>query len=188
MKINERCDSMDYNEINQYYKTKTYKLYNTLKILESNEVPEQPKQTEKIENKYEDIIDETGYINVGVYTALGALPVKDAVVTIYYLDGEDEIVLYLVATDESGRVPEMEVPVFYDENNPLQNTDFYFTTYNMRIQAIGYYTVNVLDLRVFPNTATNYRVVLIPVMEDGTEEKPSKVIIIPKSPADNSNQ
>lgn len=171
---------MSYNDIQQYSRPKPYKAHNMMiKKLEADIVPPLTNETNNIE---------TGYINVGVYTALGALPVKDAVVTVYVTNEEgEEIALYFLVTDESGRVPRMEVPVFYDENNPLQSPNFYFTTYNMRIQAIGYYTVNVIDLRVFPNTATNYRVVLIPVMEGGTEEENGQRIVIPPTPADISN-
>lgn len=180
---------MNYNNIKKHRKFMPYMAHNIkVRNLEVNTEPELPIDTKVNENLYEDIIESTGYINVGVYTALGALPVKDAVVTIYALDGDEEIALYILGTDISGRVPRMEVPVFYDETNPLQSPDFYFTTYNMRVQAIGYYNVNVIDLRVFPNTATNYSVVLIPVMEGGTEEESNQTIVIPETPADISNE
>lgn len=172
---------MYYKYNQQYSRTKPYKAHNMkVKKLETNNVPTLTNETSNLE---------TGYINVGVYTALGALPVKDAVVTVYVTNEEgEEIALYHVLTDANGRVPKMEVPVFYDVNNPLQSPNFYFTTYNMRVQAIGYYTVNIIDLRVFPNTSTNYRVVLVPVMEGGTEEESEKTIVIPPIPADISNE
>ena len=171
---------MSYNNIQKYSKNKPYKAHNMMiKKFEANIVPPSTNEINNIK---------TGYINVGVYTALGALPVKDAVVTVYVTNEEgDEIALYHVVTDANGRVPRMEVPVFYDDTNPLQSPNFYFTTYNMRIQAIGYYTVNVIDLRVFPDTATNYRVVLIPVMEGGTEEENGQTIVIPPNNVDISN-
>jgi len=130
----------------------------------------------------------TGYISVGVFTALQALPVPDAVVTIYLFnsDGEEEA-LYILVTDENGRIPDVELPVSYDPNNPYTSSEYYFTQYNLRVQAINYYTVNVLDVRIFPDITTVYKIDLIPVMA-GTKGSPEKIIVIPPSPIDKSNE
>jgi len=190
MILDERCDLMDYYNAQEYSRTKPYKAHNMMvKNLETETVPPLTNETNSNENLQEDAIESTGYINVGVYTALGALPVKNAVVTVYTLDEEgEENALYHVISDENGRVPRMEVPVVYDPDNPLISPNFYFSTYNMRIQAIGYYTVNVIDLRVFPDIATNYKVVLIPVMDGRTEEDSTQTIVIPPIPAEISNE
>lgn len=131
---------------------------------------------------------EAGYISVGVYTALGALPVPNAVVTIYTIDESgEENALYHYVTDENGRIPTVALPSYYDPSNPLESPKYYFTTYNMRVQAINYYTVNILDLRVFPGVTTVYRVDLIPVMAGSETDHPERTIIIPPSPIDKSN-
>lgn len=132
---------------------------------------------------------ETGYISVGVFTALQALPVPDAVVTIYLFnsDGEEEA-LYILVTDENGRIPDVELPVSYNPNDPLVSSEYYFTPYNLRVQAINYYTVNILDVRVFPDITTVYKIDLIPVMARSTEENPEQTIVIPPSPIDESNE
>jgi hypothetical protein len=125
--------------------------------------------------------NEVGYINVGVYTASGALPVKDAVVTIYHTyDGGEEHVLYHMVTDESGRVPTMEVPIEY--RGIGQQTEYTYSTYNLRVQAIGYYTHNVLDLQVYPNISTNFRINLIPVAQGIPSNGNEQTIIIPPRP------
>jgi hypothetical protein len=182
---------MKYNNFDQYNRIRPYKAQNMIvKILETEAPPEtqpqpQPQPAEEIQQP----LVSTGYINVGVYTALGALPVKDAVVTVYTIDEDgEENALYHVVSNINGRVPTMEVPVEYNPENPLESPSFYFSTYNMRIQAIGYYTVNIIDLRVFPEVATNYRVILIPVMEGATEEEGSQTVVIPPTPADISNE
>lgn len=131
---------------------------------------------------------QVGYISVGVYTALGALPVPNAVVTIYTIDESgEENALYHYVTDENGRIPNVALPSFYNPSNPLESPKYYFTTYNMRVQAINYYTVNVLDLRVFPGVTTVYRIDLIPVMAGPETDHPERTIIIPPSPIDKSN-
>ena len=132
---------------------------------------------------------ETGYIAVGVFTALQALPVPGAVVTIYTINqqGEENAIYHLI-TDENGRVPTVELPVIYNPENPLESSKYYFTTYNMRVQAINYYTVNIIDIRVFPGITTAYRIDMIPAIPGPTKEQPEQKIIIPSSPIDKSNE
>ena len=156
------------------------------------EIVETPKQNETISKDIPASATlpqaSTGYLAVGVFTALGALPVKDAVVTVYTANeaGEENAIYHLV-TDANGRIPVVELPVIYDPNNPLESSKYYFTTYNMRIQAINYYTVNVLDMRIFPNITTDYSVSLVPVMSGPASDHPEQIIVIPPSPIDKSN-
>lgn len=177
---------MKFNGFDKYSRTKTYKAHNMIVKKLETEAPA-PAPAVVVDTQ-EQPQPETGYINVAVYTALGALPVRDAVVTVYTIDENgDENALYHVVSDMNGRVPPMEVPVTYDPDNPLQSEEFYFSTYNMRVQAIGYYTTNIIDLRVFPGIATNYRVILIPVMQGGSEEE-SQTFVIPPTTVDISNE
>jgi len=131
---------------------------------------------------------QTGFVNVSVNTALGALPVTDAVVTLYITDQEgNEEALYHLVTDISGKAPKMTLPVVYNPQDPLESPEYFFTTYNLRIQAIGYYTQNIIDVRVFPNTTTTFNVTLIPVRQGGDEDEGQRTLIIPTSPIDESN-
>lgn len=132
---------------------------------------------------------EVGYLSVGVFTASGALPVEDAVVTVYILDneGNENVVSHLV-TDANGRVPTTPLPVVYNQLNPLESSQYYFSTYNLRVQAINYYTVNILDFRVFPNTTTNFMVEMIPVAAGPANVGPDTTFVIPPSPIDISNE
>lgn len=159
------------------------------KIVKKAEAPESlPLLNENQLQDVEPPAQETGFINVSVNTASGALPVKDAVVTLYVMDqNANEEALYHLVTDISGKVPEMELPVIYNPQDPSESREYYFSTYNLRVQAIGYYTHNVIDVRVFPNIATNYNITLIPVMQSGDEDEPGRTIVIPPIPADFSN-
>lgn len=134
-----------------------------------------------------EVPEEVGHLSVGVFTASGALPVADAVVTIYTLDeNNEEYALYHLVTDANGQVPKVEMPVYYNRLNPLESDQYFFTTYNLRVQAINYYTHNLLGIRIFPNTTTNITVDLIPVPA-GTTTKPEVTFEIPPSPIDLSN-
>jgi hypothetical protein len=131
----------------------------------------------------------TGYISVGAFTALQALPVPDAVVTIYLLnsDGEEDA-LYILITDENGRIPDVELPVSYNPDDPYSSSEYFFTSYNLRVQAINYYTINVLDVRVFPDIKTVYRIEMIPLMAGDPQDKIEQTIVIPPGPIDESNE
>ncbi len=140
---------MKYNNFDQYNRIRPYKAQNMIvKILETEALPQPQPQPQPVEEIPLPLAS-TGYINVGVYTALGALPVKDAVVTIYTIDEDgEENALYHVVSNINGRVPTMEVPVEYNPENPLESPTFYFSTYNMRVQAIDI-TLSILLTFVF---------------------------------------
>lgn len=127
--------------------------------------------------------EETGTLAVGVFTALGALPVENAAVTVYRVLDDGEVQSYAQLTsDSSGRVPDILLPVIRD---PLDTSQYYFTTYNLRVLAQNYYTVNVLNLRMFPGIKTNYKIDMIPVVA-GETGAPEQTFIIPPSPIDSS--
>ncbi len=130
---------------------------------------------------------EVGYLSVSVFTASGALPVQDALITVYTIDesgAENEIIHHV--SDANGQVPLITLPVIYDRFNPFESSEYYFTAYNLRIQAINYYTANIIDLRIFPDTTTYYQISMIPaaIGPPGGQEQ---TIVIPPSPIDISN-
>ncbi len=130
---------------------------------------------------------EVGYLSVSVFTASGALPVPDALVTVYTHDEsgqEDEIIHHV--TDANGQIPLITLPVIYNPIDPFESQEYYFTTYNLRVQAINYYTVNVIDLRIFPDSTTYFQIDMIPAATGPTEGQ-EHTIVIPPSPIDISN-
>lgn len=174
------------NNKNQYEYIKPYRVRNMIvKTLETQLQPPTTNQ-EPVPENLPDVeqpveTEEVGYINVGVFTASGALPVKDAVVTLYHTyDNGEEHVLYHLVTDESGRVPTMEVPVEY--HGVGEQTEYTYSTYNLRVQAIGYYLHNILDIQVFPNIATNFRINLIPAAPSFPQDVPGQKVVIPPRP------
>lgn len=148
-------------------------------MIKKTETTAEPPTNNRV-NETEPSENETGYITVGVYTASRALPVPNAVVTVFTTDNNgEENILYHLVTDESGRVPKMELPVKSGQQSE---------TYNLRVQAIGYNTVNVMDLCVFPNITTNYTINLIPVKYGETPEAQGQTFVIPPVAAETSNR
>jgi len=157
--------------------TKPYRALNM--IVQKAEVPAENPPTNQDETN-------VGYIAVRVYTALGALPVPEAVVTIYTKVEEEENAIVHLVSDANGKVPNIELPIGTDPTIPSELQKYNFSSYNMRIQALGYYTVNVLDVRVFPGISTDYKVDMIPVIA-GTEGRvPEQTIIIPPPPIEST--
>lgn len=157
--------------------------------IEEAPLDEIPTEDIPIEEYLETFPVETGYVSVSVFTALGALPVSNAVVIIYTLnDDNEEVVLYNLITNANGKVPTMELPVVYNPSDPLESSEYYFSTYNLRVQATNYYDFNVLGIRIFPDITTSYKVDLVPVAAgDTSEARPSQTFFIPPSPIDISN-
>lgn len=125
--------------------------------------------------------DPVGYMNIGVYTASGALPVPGALVTVYHVyESGEEHVLYQLITDENGIVPILEVPVVYE--GPGQQTIYDYSAYNIRVEALGYYIVNLINTQIFPGITTNYRINLIPTMSKNLPDGAEIDYVIPDRP------
>ncbi|MEL7646896.1 MAG: hypothetical protein AAGU76_02325 [Sedimentibacter sp.] len=124
---------------------------------------------------------ETGTLSVSVATALGALPVENAVVFVYRLLDSEENLFAQYTTDANGKIPDIELPVVKD---PAETSMYYFTTYNLRVTSENYYTVNVLNFRIFPGVKTIYRIDMIPVIAGEAGTAPEQTFIIPPSPLD----
>lgn len=131
--------------------------------------------------------ENVGYVSISVFTASGALPVQGALVTIYIFDesGQENEIVHQTS-DANGQVPLITLPVIYDRFNPFESSKYYFGTYNLRVQAINYYTVNIMDFRVFPNETTYFEIDLIPAAVAPTQG-PEMTFVIPPSPIDISN-
>lgn len=173
------------------HESKLYKYpFRTLNTqLPEGDVPAVPPAPGEAPNQDELPKISTGYLSVGVYTASRALPVEDAVVTVYRLDEDrNEHVLAHYVTDRNGRIPDIALPAIYNPEDPLESPEFYFSTYNFRVQAFNYYTQNFLDIRIFPDTTTRFNVDLIPVAAGvPIGDAPEQTIVIPPSPIDFSN-
>lgn len=174
-----------YRKNRKYNKNKLYGAQNL-----HNKKPESPsiKNSSKVflsETNLQPPDDESGFLSVGVYTALGALPVPNAVVTIYVIneDGEEEA-LYQLITDVNGRVPNIELPVVYDPTSLPANAKYYYTNYNMRVQAENYNTFNVRAIRIFPGITTDYNINLVPVVPGSPNGVKEYNVTIPTMPID----
>ncbi len=103
-----------------------------------------------------------GFLDVKVLTE-GGIPIENAVVTLYILDRfKGEAPIQIGLTDKDGNSPRFSVPTSYNISNII-GQDFYFTTYNLRIDAVGYYSVQTNNIRFYPGILTVLAYDLIPI-------------------------
>lgn len=132
------------------------------------------------------IMDSVGYIEVSVYTALGALPVENALVTIFVNeDGQERVITYF-RTGNDGQTTPLEVPVEYDPAVPDTDPENYYSTYNVRVAADGYQTAKVKNVQVYPKTKTIMAVNLVPIANGEPLDSPGIDVVIPPRGFDES--
>lgn len=117
-------------------------------------------------------LNSTGYLLVNARTALGALPVSGARVTV---NGAAEPIE--VYTDMSGATERIEL-LTPDVENSLSPGSVLppYSSYNVSVEADGFYTVRTKSVPVFPGVTSVQNVNMIPVSGYGAREVPSSEI------------
>lgn len=102
----------------------------------------------------------TGTIMVHVMTAQGARPVTGASVMITHTTNREPELISLQRTDDCGTIKPVTVPA--PPPSADQRSPAYFT-YNLSVQAPGYYREHSEDVPVFPNITSVQNFDLIPL-------------------------
>lgn len=125
--------------------------------------------------------DGIGYIELYVFKSRGKEAVPDATVTVYARVGEENAVPIKTFVTTTNPIT-LDLPVAHPSGTLIQGPEYYFTTYNLEIQADGYFLVNVLNIRMFPGITTNFDINLIEFVPGGPVQE--RVIYIPPHPRD----
>lgn len=131
-----------------------------------NENTVSPESESSEENYYGDLI-------VQVFTASGAFPVSDALVTV--TSQENGLVSVLV-TGENGRTPaiRLSAPSPSESFNPA---DTPFSLYNIDTDAAGFYGVRNIGAAIYPGITSIQRVELIPIIRDSVKYNGNEELI-----------
>lgn len=127
---------------------------------------------------------ETGFVNVNVFTALGALPVNNANVSIYtWNEEEGETLIRSVTTNASGNAPVIELPVMLGQGmaSPEGRTE-----YHLAVEAEGYHTIIIINVEVYPDIRNQFNVNLTPIPRG--EQSRDETISIPIQIKNNSRR
>ncbi|MBP1927100.1 hypothetical protein J2Z76_002973 [Sedimentibacter acidaminivorans] len=126
-----------------------------------------------------DSIIQPGFLDVIVFNE-HMVPMENAVVTILILDrftGEAPIQFGL--TDAEGKSPHFSVPTTYVISN-LTGQNINFTTYNVRVEYVGYYSAQTNNVRFYPGITTilTYPMNPIPIKIPGVNLE--QIVNLPK--------
>ena len=124
--------------------------------------------------------DEIGFLTVIVKTANGALPVENAQVTIYdsTRDTEKEPsalssdVIYNLTTDKNGKTQKVALKTKSAQLSQTPEEKFPFMSYNISVNADGYYDNNYINVPIFQGITSFQDVFLIPLSEFASPTDP----------------
>jgi len=124
---------------------------------------------------------DVGYIELFVFTDQGRVPIKGAYVTFYARKGDvNKVPVKRVSTETNPII--VELPVAHPKGTLIRGPEYYFTTYDMTIEKEGYYSITVLNIRMFPGITTQFSYNLNRVLP-GTPGR-QETIAIPPHPRD----
>lgn len=104
-----------------------------------------------------------GYLRVTVRTAGGAIPVQRAIVTV---KDENETLLAVFFTDESGNTPTLKVSAPPKENTESPNSGgAAFFRYNIDTDKAGYKSVRNIGVPVYSGVTSVQPIELVPASE-----------------------
>ena len=107
--------------------------------------------------------EKTGSMQVRVYTAGGALPLKGSLVRIYGADEENKDVRFSLITDEDGITKKIKLPAPPRELSEDPNTSKApYALYNVDVIKDGYFEKKIYNLPVFEGINSEQLVGMIP--------------------------
>lgn len=107
----------------------------------------------------------SGYLIVNVYTARGAIPLKDASVTVSYENPENSSVAAVLKTDMSGKTAKAELPAPNRELSEVPGNTKPYATYTVTVEKDGYYSVTNTGVPIFSGVTSIQPVEMLPLAE-----------------------
>lgn len=163
------------------YTNKSRDLY--VSKCENNNSTKKVLPDENIVKGIEGITNKVGYLNIYVYAERERQPLSNATVTIYVRKGEN-VEIPIIAFITSTNPILVQIPVAYSQDTLIMGPEYPFSTYNLRVEAIGYYVTRILNIRMFPGIVTDFNVGMIRTTESSLAVMGEKIIEIPPHPRD----
>lgn len=125
--------------------------------------------------------EEIGFLAVNVKTANGALPVENAIVSIYGVSLLDDAgaptlsssdVIFNLKTDKSGKTQTIALPSVSKELSLSAGNYKPYLGYNIYVTSDGYYDSTYLNVPVFQGITSLQEVILIPLSEFASPTDP----------------
>jgi len=111
--------------------------------------------------KSEQSDENKGFLFVNVYTALGAIPIDNAEISIYTWSKEEgRRLVNTVFSDSSGKAPPIELPVLLGQGTTTADQR---TEYHLVVKADNYHTTIIINVQIYPDIRTMFNVNLTPI-------------------------
>jgi len=107
----------------------------------------------------------TGFLNLNIIDDIKKISIPNATITVYVTDGinRDIPIMYLITAINPIRI---ELPMANELGTKILGPEYSFSTYDLRVEAFGYFSNNVYNIRLFPNTTTTYEISLVPTSQN----------------------
>jgi hypothetical protein len=123
----------------------------------------------------ENSLGATGYLLARVTTALGAIPLKDATVTIRNEkasnNGERGGVIKVVTTDLDGNTPRIALPAPPRANSTSPGASLPFASYSVDVEAQGYYRQFFTGVPVYEGITSIQPANLVPFAQNASPDR-----------------
>lgn len=155
---------MNYNYFNRLSNGFNYRkdIYNSKIFMNELQVP---------------INQDLGYLEIFVFTERGRYAIPGAVITIYARqDNNNSVPIHNVATESYPII--VSLPIAHPLGTLIRGPEYYFTTYDLTVEAVGFAPVRVNNVRLFEGITTNLDIDMFEIIK-GQYPIPEKVIDIP---------
>lgn len=123
----------------------------------------------------ENLNDDIGFLTVTVRTSNGALPIKNAMVSIYENRENDNgngkftnsngYLLYSLRTDEFGQTEKVALPTKSNVLSLTPGNKHPFKSYNVFVSSEGYFDSDIINIPIFQGITSIQPINLIPLSE-----------------------
>ncbi len=110
-------------------------------------------------------LSEIGYLTVRVTTALGAIPLENAAVTVRGSESANENVIYSLSTNSDGHTERIPLPAPPKSNSSAPNGQKPYATYSVDVFADGYSPLHLSNVPVFSSIISIQPAIMLPIIE-----------------------
>jgi hypothetical protein len=109
-------------------------------------------------------MNNTGFIRLTIVNEMGEPIIINETITVYVTNGVnlDIPIMHIITTLNPIR---LELPMAYELGTQIAGPEYNFSTYNIRVDAFGYLSNNIYNIRLFPNTTSEFRVEMVPISQ-----------------------
>lgn len=106
----------------------------------------------------------TGFVRLTIIDQVTKEPIPYSTITVYVTNGpqRDVPIMHLVTTLNPVRI---DLPMANELGTQILGPEYSFSTYNISIDVFGYFSRILNDIRLFPNTTTDFLIEMIPITQ-----------------------